>query len=61
MLQNAVDWWCRLVGISDPTAIQIAVGIVGAASLLLVVWLAAILLFAAIAALDAADRRSKIG
>jgi hypothetical protein len=32
-----VDWWCHLIGIPDPTAIQVATGIVGGGSALLIV------------------------
>jgi hypothetical protein len=29
-----VSWWCLLIGIADPTAIEIATGVVAGASLI---------------------------
>jgi hypothetical protein len=35
-MQKAVTWWCDLIGVTDPLAIQIAIG-VEATSLLLAI------------------------
>lgn len=29
-----IEWWCHLIGITDPTAVQIATGIVAGGSAL---------------------------
>lgn len=34
-MERLIDWWCALIGITDPQAIQIAVGIAGAGTLYL--------------------------
>jgi hypothetical protein len=36
-MQGFVNGWCRLIGITDETSIQIAVGIVGGGLALLIV------------------------
>lgn len=36
-MQQLITWWCHLIGITDEAAIQMAVGIVGGSSLVLVV------------------------
>lgn len=33
-----VDWWCHLIGISDPVAIQVAAGIVAGGAALAVLY-----------------------
>jgi hypothetical protein len=35
---NWIEWWCHLVGISDPGSVQIAVGIVGGGSALAIIY-----------------------
>ena len=39
-MEKMVDWWCNLVGISDPTAIQIATGVFGGGLALAVIFVA---------------------
>lgn len=34
-MQKAVNWWCNLIGVTDPTAIQTATGIIAAAMMIL--------------------------
>lgn len=34
-MQNAVLWWCDLIGVTDPSAIQIATGIIAAGTAVL--------------------------
>jgi hypothetical protein len=44
-MQIAVTWWCNLIGIADPEAIQIATGVVGgglALAIVLIVWQVAV-------------------
>jgi hypothetical protein len=35
-MEKAVHWWCNLVGVTDPNAVQTATGIISAVSLILV-------------------------
>jgi hypothetical protein len=39
-MQGLVAWWCNLIGVTDSTSIQIATGIVSAATALVICWLA---------------------
>ncbi|HWK94323.1 MAG TPA: hypothetical protein VNR39_02770 [Pseudolabrys sp.] len=48
-MQMFVVWWCQLVGVTDPDAVKVAVGIVAAAPLLAAAYLGVGVLFAAIA------------
>jgi hypothetical protein len=39
-VQKLVNWWCELIGVTDPLAIQIATAIIAAGSLVLgAVWI----------------------
>ena len=56
-VQTIVTFWCAMLGIVDPASVQVANGIVGAASLLLVVFIVLTMAFGLIAALvKALDR-----
>ena len=35
-MQDIVIWWCNLIGITNDTAIQVAVGVVGGVSFVIV-------------------------
>jgi hypothetical protein len=46
-MEIIVSWWCNLIGIADPTAIQIATGVVGgglALAIVLIAWQLAVML-----------------
>ena len=32
-MSRFVDWWCALIGITDPLSVQVAVGMAGAITL----------------------------
>lgn len=38
MMEAFVTWWCHFIGITDPIAVQTAVGATGAGSLIIAVW-----------------------
>ncbi len=50
-MQKAVEWWCALVGVIDPGAIHIAVGIVAGGTMLYIGFLAFAYLWMGIAIL----------
>jgi hypothetical protein len=35
-MQRLVSWWCDLIAVSDPMAIQVATGVIAGGSLILV-------------------------
>ena len=37
-MSRFVDWWCALIGITDPLSVQVAVGMAGAITLYLAVY-----------------------
>jgi hypothetical protein len=39
-MQGAMKWWCDLIGVTDPSAVQIATGIAAGGTALLVAWMA---------------------
>jgi hypothetical protein len=55
-MTSLIEWWCHLVGISDPGAIQIALGIAGAASAFFVAYLILIMIMAAIEGISSGFR-----
>jgi hypothetical protein len=39
-MQRLVSWWCDLIAVSDPMAIQVATGVIAGGSLILVaIWI----------------------
>ena len=36
-MQNAIAWWCNLIGVSDPAAIQVAVGVVAGGIVMMII------------------------
>ena len=47
-----IRWWCDLIGITDPVAIQVAVGVSGVAALIIVILIAFAIAAAVIAISD---------
>jgi hypothetical protein len=45
-MQTAIALWCNLIGVTDPTSIQIATGVAGGGTALLVTWIAFVAMLA---------------
>jgi hypothetical protein len=39
-MEKMVEWWCHVVGINDPTAVQIATGVFGGGLALAAIFIA---------------------
>jgi hypothetical protein len=50
-MQGWVNWWCQLIGITDPTSAQIATGIVGGGTMIIAAWCAIMVASMVIAAI----------
>jgi hypothetical protein len=53
-MQNVVRWWCELLGVTDPAAVQVAVGVVSAGALIAATLIVLGLVFAGLRKLDRA-------
>jgi hypothetical protein len=55
-MEALVTWWCQLIFITDPVAIQTAIGFVGGASLVAVALIAIELLWSLLVLIRRKDR-----
>jgi hypothetical protein len=55
-MEAFVTWWCHLIFITDPVAIQTAIGFVGGASLVAVVLIAIEILWSLLVLIRSKDR-----
>jgi hypothetical protein len=46
-----VDWWCQVIGVTDPNAMHVAEGIVAASLILFVLYIILILVFGILGAM----------
>jgi hypothetical protein len=55
-MQAAITWWCNIIGVTDPTSIQIASGVVSGGAALFVAYVALLTVMAIFSLIWAAVR-----
>lgn len=55
-MQDFVNWWCNLIGVTDPTSIQIAAGVISGGIALFIGYIALLVAYVVVSLVPAAIR-----